>query len=127
MTTVPQVSHLPCLGPAGYSIQKLRVFLRGQTISLGSPTRSRNMRTRAETQQLLNTMKTAEANMVWLMDHYGELTKTYNRRWVAVNRGKVMLSNPDRQKLLMQLRHDFPDSNAYAVQYVTDDPIDFIL
>lgn len=94
---------------------------------MGSPTRSRNMRTRAETQQLLNTMKTAEANMVWLMDHYGELTKTYNRRWVAVNRGKVMLSNPDRQKLLMQLRHDFPDSNAYAVQYVTDDPIDFIL
>jgi len=85
------------------------------------------MRTRAETQQLLTSMKTAEDNMNWLMAHYSQLVQTHNRQWVAVSHGKVVSSNPDRYQLLIQIRHDFSDANAFAVQYITDDPIDFIL
>lgn len=72
-------------------------------------------------------MKAAEENMTWLLDRYEELIRTHNRQWVAVNKGKVVASDSDRQQLLLKLRHDFPDSNSYAVQYVTDDPIDLIL
>ncbi len=81
---------------------------------------------RTETKQLILSMKTAEQNMIWLQDHFGDLLATYAGKWVAVHAGRVVASDTDREALLSKLRSD-SDFNVYAIQLITSEPIDLIL
>ena len=67
------------------------------------------------------------ANNKWLIDHYRDLIQTYNNRFVAVMDGKVIDSDVDPEVLLNRLKKKGVDVSAVAIDFITDNPILYLL
>ncbi len=80
-----------------------------------------------EAGQLLLSMKNAEDNMRWLQSHIERLLPGYSGQWVAIDHGRVVASDRDRESLLEELRKEHSDFQVCAILLVTSDPIDLIL
>lgn len=67
------------------------------------------------------------ANHKWLIGHYKELTKKYNNKFVAVHNGEVIDSDIDPSRLLKRLEEKGVDISTVAIDFVTDNPLLYIL
>ncbi len=67
------------------------------------------------------------ANQEWLVKHYKELTKKYNNMFVAVYNGEVIDSDIDPRRLLSKLKERGIDISVVAIDFVTQDPLLYIL
>jgi phosphohistidine phosphatase SixA len=69
-----------------------------------------------------------EQNDEWLNENYKKLKADYNNQWVAILNRLVVGHNTDLEKLVKELRNQYPDSyNQIAVEYVTSEELDLIL
>lgn len=66
-------------------------------------------------------------NSKWLIEHYQELTKEYNNKFVAVQNKKVIAVDVNPFKLLEKLKKMGVDISTVAIDFVTSDPLLYIL
>ncbi len=67
------------------------------------------------------------ANHKWLVGHYKELIKDYNNMFVAIYDGKVIDYDTDPRELLKRLKEKGVDISTVAIDFVTDNPLLYIL
>ena len=67
------------------------------------------------------------SNRKWLAEHYKELTQEYNNMFVAVYNGKVIDFDIDPRKLLKKLKERGLDVSIVAIDFITKDPLLYIL
>jgi len=77
----------------------------------------------------IKTLHTYSENMTWLREHYADLTKDYADKFVAVDKGKVVDSDSNPERLLRRVREATGDEGAksLAVEYVPLHEMELIL
>lgn len=75
-----------------------------------------------ETEELKECFDHSAKNMRYLIDHYEELAKKYDRKWIAVCDGGVVEAADTVEKLTKAVRRH-EHSECIVVEYVTTEPI----
>ena len=86
-----------------------------------------NKRIEINKEQIQEMYSKGFANNKWLIDHYRELIRTYNNQFVAVMDGKVIDSDVDPEVLLNRLKKKGVDVSAVAIDFITDNPVLYLL
>ncbi len=70
----------------------------------------------------------AEDNSKWIDQNYEQLTRKYNRRWIAVLDKKVIDSDKNLDKITARLRKRLGNKySGVVVEYITNKPLNMIL
>lgn len=68
-------------------------------------------------------LRTFEEDHVWINSHLELLLSQYPEQWIAVERGRVIASDPD----LMSLRAKLADPAHTCIEFITREPLKMIL
>ncbi len=81
-----------------------------------------------ERKKLISSLKTAEANMKWLVENYDKLKRKYRDSWVAIRDGKVVAADKDHARLLQMLEEVGDKAGrTTAIDFISTVPPNFLL
>ena len=73
--------------------------------------------------RLTRKLRGFEEDHAWVGDNWEVLLGEFSDQWIAVQRGRVIASDPDLDALLAQL----PEPSHTCIEYVTREPLEMIL
>lgn len=76
-------------------------------------------------QQIIQLLNEADSDLIWFKEHFEELKKSYDNKFVAIKNGRIVGSDNDLKKLLKDLKKKEIDPKNVLIQFISSIPIIF--